>query len=221
MPRESHGQWNLAGYSPMGHKESDMTEWLTLCDFKNPFLLIYIDFVWASSGPSQRFTSWDYLGLWVAIWSSSDQWNFNKGKSLDALLFQFSSVSQSCPNLCKSMDCSTPGFPSPTLGVYSNSCPSSWWCYLIISSSVTPFFFCLQPFPASGFFPVSQLFASDGHVWSWIHTVVLNYVWIFSLFSSEKTPSTTSHEDAKTKTSSLLPTSLLKEHCTWLNSKHT
>ena len=36
----------------------------------------------------------------------------------------------------------------------------SWWCYLIISSSVTPFSFCLQSFPASGSFPMSQLFAS-------------------------------------------------------------
>ena len=47
-------------------------------------------------------------------------------------------------------------------GVCSNSCPLSWWCYLIISSSATPFSFCLQSFPASGSFPVSWLFASGG-----------------------------------------------------------
>ena len=48
------------------------------------------------------------------------------------------------------------------LGVCSNLCPLSWWCYLIISSSATPFSFCLQSFAASGSFPVSWLFASGG-----------------------------------------------------------
>ena len=52
--------------------------------------------------------------------------------------------------------------PSPTPRVYSNSCPSSRWCHQSISSSVIPFSFCLQPFPASGSFPKSLFFASDG-----------------------------------------------------------
>ena len=52
--------------------------------------------------------------------------------------------------------------PSPTPGVYSNSCPSSWWCHLAISSSVVPFSSCLQSLPASGSFPMSQLFAWGG-----------------------------------------------------------
>ena len=51
---------------------------------------------------------------------------------------------------------------SPTPGAYSNSCPSSQWCHPTISSSVVPFYFCLQSFPASGSFPVSQFFASGG-----------------------------------------------------------
>ena len=51
--------------------------------------------------------------------------------------------------------------PSPTPGVYSNSCPSSQWCHPAISSSVTPFSSCFQSFPASGSFP-SQLFTSGG-----------------------------------------------------------
>ena len=53
-----------------------------------------------------------------------------------------------------------PPCPSPTPGVYWNSCPSSWWCYPTISSSVIPFSSCPQSFLASGSFPVSQLFAS-------------------------------------------------------------
>ena len=52
--------------------------------------------------------------------------------------------------------------PSPNPGACSNSCPSSWWCHPIISSSVIPFSSYLQSFPASGSFPMSQLFASHG-----------------------------------------------------------
>ena len=52
--------------------------------------------------------------------------------------------------------------PSPTPRACSNSCPSSWWCHPIISSSVVPFFSCLQSFPALRSFPVSQFFTSGG-----------------------------------------------------------
>ena len=52
--------------------------------------------------------------------------------------------------------------PSPTPRAYSNSCPLSWWWHPTISSSVVPFSSCLQSFPASGSFPISQLFASGG-----------------------------------------------------------
>ena len=52
--------------------------------------------------------------------------------------------------------------PSPTPGVYPNSYPSSWWCHPALSSSVAPFSSCTQSFPASGSFPMSQLFASGG-----------------------------------------------------------
>ena len=77
---------------------------------------------------------------------------------------QFSSVTQSCPTLCNPMDCSTPGFPvhHQLLELMSNSCPSSRCCHPTISSSVVPFFSCLQSFPASGSFPVSQFFPSSG-----------------------------------------------------------
>ena len=52
--------------------------------------------------------------------------------------------------------------PSPTSRACSNSSPSSWWCHPTISSSVVPFSSCLQSFQASGSFPISQLFTSDG-----------------------------------------------------------
>ena len=55
-----------------------------------------------------------------------------------------------------------PPCPSPTPRVHPNSCPWSWWCHPDISSSVVPFSSCLQSFPASESFPMSQLFASSG-----------------------------------------------------------
>ena len=55
-----------------------------------------------------------------------------------------------------------PPCPSPTPGACSNSCPFSRWCHPTISSSVVPFSFCFQSFPASGSFPMSQFFASGG-----------------------------------------------------------
>ena len=51
--------------------------------------------------------------------------------------------------------------PSPTPGVYSNSCPSNWWCHPAISSSVVPFSSCLQSF-RSGSFPMSQFITWGG-----------------------------------------------------------
>ena len=52
--------------------------------------------------------------------------------------------------------------PSPTPGTCSNSCPLSWWCHPTVSSSVVPFSSCLQSFPASRSFQMSQFFSSGG-----------------------------------------------------------
>jgi len=52
--------------------------------------------------------------------------------------------------------------PSPSPGVCSNSCPLSQWCHPTISSCVVPFSSCLQSFPASGSFQMSQFFSSGG-----------------------------------------------------------
>ena len=86
------------------------------------------------------------------------------GSELRTLLlqtFQFSSVTQSC--LILQLQHARFPCPSPTPGWnYSNLCTSSWWCHPVISSSVVPFSSCLQSFPASGFFPMSQFFTSGG-----------------------------------------------------------
>ena len=55
-----------------------------------------------------------------------------------------------------------PPCPSPTPRVHPNSCPSSWWGYPAISSSIVPFSSYLQSFQASGSFQMSQFFASGG-----------------------------------------------------------
>ena len=82
-----------------------------------------------------------------------------------SITVQFSLVTQLCPTLCDPMDCRTPGFPLhhhlPELAQthvrrISDAIQPS-------QTLVVPFFSCLQSLSASGFFPVSQLFASDGH----------------------------------------------------------
>ena len=77
---------------------------------------------------------------------------------------QFSSVAQSCPTLCNpcGQQHARPPWPSPTPGVYSNSCPLSQWCHPTISSSVVHFSSHLQSFPTLGSFQMSQLFMSGG-----------------------------------------------------------
>ena len=52
--------------------------------------------------------------------------------------------------------------PSPTPGVYPNSCPLSRWCHLTTSSSAILFSSCLQSFPTSGYLKMSQFFTSGG-----------------------------------------------------------
>ena len=77
---------------------------------------------------------------------------------------QFSPVTQLCLTLCNpnGLQHTRLPCPSPTPRACSNSCPLSRGCHPTISSSVVPFFSCLQSFPASASFPVSQFFASGG-----------------------------------------------------------
>ena len=85
----------------------------------------------------------------------NDYVNFNNGLYLEA----FSDISEEL--LLFSWYARLPCTPlSPR--ICSNICPLSRWCYLTISSSAGPFTFCLQSFPASGSFPMSQLFGSGG-----------------------------------------------------------
>jgi len=83
------------------------------------------------------------------------------------ILLIYASVQFSCSAVSDSLQThglqhARPPCPSPTPRAYSNSCPLSWWCHPTISYSVVPFSSHLQSFPASGFFPMSQFFASGG-----------------------------------------------------------
>ena len=83
-----------------------------------------------------------------------------------------------------------PPCPSPTPGVYPNSCPLSQWCHPTMLSSVIPFSSCLQSFPASGSFLMSQIFASGGQVLE-LQLQRQSFQWIFRTdFLSDWSPCT-------------------------------
>ena len=88
--------------------------------------------------------------------------------SVSAPFNPFSLVQFSCSVMSKSLQPhepqhARPPCPSPTSGVYPNSCPLSQWCHPTISSSIISFSTCLQSFPTSGCFQMNQLLTSGGH----------------------------------------------------------
>ena len=111
---------------------------------------------------------------WIALMNMAN-WYFTKlclslcvfSSWLNTTLSRFSSVQFSCSVVSDSLQPhglqhTRPPCPTPTPGVYSNSCPLSQWCHPTVSSSAVPFSSCLQSFPASGSFPMSQLFTWGG-----------------------------------------------------------
>ena len=94
------------------------------------------------------------IGYWPEVYV------FNR--SLYSVQFSCSVVSDSLrPH---GLQHARPPCPSPTPRVHPNLCPLSWWCHPTISSSAVYFSSCPQSFPASGSFPMSQLFASGGQI---------------------------------------------------------
>ena len=94
--------------------------------------------------------------------------HFNRSKaSCGSDRFLLSSVQFSCSVVSNSLQPhdlqhARPPCPSPTAGVYPNSCPLSRWCHTTISYFVIPFSSCLQSVPASGAFQMSQFLTSGG-----------------------------------------------------------
>ena len=93
LPGKFHGQRNLAGYSPWGHKESATTEHIS-----TNYSSLSLPYVYAAChilGTAAVFIIYFYIDDSV-----------ERGRP-----FQLSSVTQSCPTLCNPMNCSTPGLP--------------------------------------------------------------------------------------------------------------
>ena len=100
-----------------------------------------------------------YMQMLILSYSYS---SCRKGRMFGS--FSFSSVAQLCLTICDPMKPQHARLPcpSPTPGIYPDSCPLSWWCHPAISFSVVPFSSCPQSCPASESFQMSQLFASGG-----------------------------------------------------------
>ena len=119
---------------------------------------------WNSPGKSTR------IGCHFLLQGVIPTWRSNPGlPHCRQILYQLnhSSVQFSCSVVSDSLwphepQHATTPCPSPTPGVYPNPYPLSRWCHPTTSSSVVPFSSCPQSFPASGSFPVSQLFLSGG-----------------------------------------------------------
>ena len=97
----------------------------------------------------------------AAVNSDGDTWHLLY--LFGIVMYFISSVQFSCSIMSDSLrphesQHARPPCPSPSPRVYSNWCPSSQWCHPGISSSVIPFSSCPQSLPASGSFPMSQLF---------------------------------------------------------------
>ena len=104
--------------------------------------------LWWMSLAAVSYTSLTVKGFLVlALWFSSVQ--FSRSVMSDSLRPHESQHAR-------------PSCPSPTPRVHSDSHPSSQWCHPAISPSVVPFSSCPQSLPASGSFPMSQLFAWGG-----------------------------------------------------------
>ena len=88
--------------------------------------------------------------------------NTFRDKELNTISVQFSHSVVSDSSWPHGLEHVRPSCPLPTPRVYSNSCPLSQWCHPTISFSVVPFSSCLQSFPKSASFQMSQLFASGG-----------------------------------------------------------
>ena len=113
-----------------------------------------------------NFNGWIFNG-WTDLSPQLRNMLFLKKKKLNFLYknphsVQFSRSVMSDSLLHHGPQHARPPCPSPTCGVYSNSCPLSQWCHPTTSSSVIPFSSRLQSFPASGSFPMSQFFTSGG-----------------------------------------------------------
>ena len=131
-------------------------------------VVLFIIKFFCKIGTTQMFFNW-----WMVKWIMVYPYSAIKGNKLliysmtsmslqGFSLVQFSSSVVSNSLQSHGLQHARPPCPSPTPRVYSNSYPLSRWCHPTISSSIISFSSCLQSFPASESFQMSQLFASGG-----------------------------------------------------------
>ena len=104
------------------------------------------------------------LNLWLLICKMGMSIKSTPLLVSESCSVQYSSIPQLCPTLCNPMDWSTPSFfvHHQLLELAQTHVHSSQWCHPTISSSVVPFFSCLQSFLAPESFPMCQFFAPGG-----------------------------------------------------------
>ena len=142
------------------------------------FLPLFIVCEMWSSGLGQIPLRLFYYSLWYPFWTNSYSEN-NQFFNFVVVIIQ----SLSCVQHFETHGLQLASLPCASLSpkVSSVSCPSSWWCYLTLSSFVSPFSFCFQSVPASGSFLMKQLFESGGQSIGVSASVVLMNIqnWFF------------------------------------------
>ena len=113
---------------------------------------------WSETGISYKVEEgWKGRCSWVCFYT------FRNKNQITVFKWKLKFSANLCPNPCDPMNYSTPGFSVlHYLVELAQTSPLSQWCNPVISSSVTHFSSCLQSFPTSGSFPLSQLFTSGG-----------------------------------------------------------
>ena len=123
-----------------------------------PFIIQNSIYWWMKWKFISAFLYWTLYFCHYVIFSVNCYWKYD--------YYGISSVQFSHSVMCSlrhhGLQHTRPPCPSPAPRVHSNSCPLSRWCHPTISSSVFPFSSCLQSFPASGSFQMSQLFTWGG-----------------------------------------------------------
>ena len=114
-----------------------------------------------TTGKTIALTRWTFLGKVMSLLFNMLS-RFVIAFLLQSSSFQFSHSVVSNSLRPYELQHTRPPCPSPIPGVHPNPRPLSRWCHPAISSSVVPFSSCPQSFPASGSFPMSQLFTSGG-----------------------------------------------------------
>ena len=150
-------KWPTSTGSSKKQESSRQTSTFALLTMPKPLT------VWITTNCGKFFKRWEYQINWLAFWEICKQ---VKKQHLE-LDMENSSVQFSCSVVSDYLrphepQHARPTRPSPTPRVHPIPCSLSRWCHPTISSSVVPFSSCPQSFPASGYFEMSQLFASGG-----------------------------------------------------------